>query len=313
MISDEFRTLLLRQKYKLIGNNAAAKLCTWTKHSIRGKGACYKQKFYGIQSHRCLQCTPALNACSHNCLFCWRATQFTETEVRDPDDPEFIVEKAIEVQRKMLSGFGGFEGADKKKWKEAQNPNQVAISLSGEPTLYPFLSELVDAFAKRDFTTFVVSNGTNPTVLDSIRPTQLYLTLPAPDKDTYRRTCNPLLNNGWDLINKSLEAMKDSRTRTVLRLTLVRGLNMLDPKGYMTLIEKASPMFVEAKAYMAVGFSRQRLGMDFMPSHAEIREFAQQLADESSYVITDEHPPSRVVLLSRDKKAAKSRLIKRDD
>lgn len=309
MISPELRSLLLRQKYKLIGNNAAAKLCTWTKYSLRGKGHCYKQKFYGIQSHRCLQMTPALNACSHNCLFCWRATQYTQTMVSDPDEPEFIIDGAIAAQRKMLSGFGGFDGVDKRKWKEAQNPNQAAISLSGEPTLYLYLPELINAFAKRDFTTFVVSNGTNPEALEDLRPTQLYMTLPAPDKETYRRTCNPLIGDGWQKLNESLNVISRAKTRTVLRLTLVRGLNMLDPKGYARLIEKASPMFVEAKAYMAVGFSRQRLGMDYMPSHAEIREFAQQLADECGYTISDEHLPSRVVLLSKDEKAVKKRII----
>jgi len=309
MISDGLRSVLLKQKYKLFGNNAAAKLCTWTKHSLRGKGSCYKQKFYGIQSHRCLQCTPALNSCTHNCLFCWRATQFTQTNVEDPDEPGFIIEEAIKAQRKLISGFGGFEGADKKKWKEAQNPNQAAISLSGEPTLYPYLSELIDAFAKRNFTTFVVSNGTNPTAFEDLNPTQLYLTLPAPDAETYKRTCSPLIKDGWKRINESLDAIRDAKTRIVLRLTLVRGINMLDPKGYAKLIERASPMFVEAKAYMAVGFSRQRLGMDYMPSHNEIIEFAQQIADESGYMLTDEQPASRVVLLSRDENASKSRSI----
>lgn len=309
MISDELRAILLRQKYKLFGNNAAAKLCTWTKHSLRSKGHCYKQKFYGIQSHRCLQMTPALNACTHNCLFCWRATQFTQAEVGDPDKPEFIIEEAIKAQRKLLSGFGGFEGADKNKWKEAQNPNQAAISLSGEPTLYPFLSDLIDEFTKRNFTTFVVSNGTNPKALEHIKPTQLYVTLPAPDADTYRRTCAPLLSNGWDRINESLEVMRDLKARTVLRLTLVRGLNMLDPKGYAKLIERSDADYVECKAYMAVGFSRQRLGMNFMPSHAEIREFAQQIADETGCIVTDEHLPSRVVLLSRNEKTARNRLL----
>jgi tRNA wybutosine-synthesizing protein 1 len=312
MISDELRALLLKQKYKLIGRNAGVKLCTWTKHSLRGKGACYKEKFYGISSHRCLQMAPAINVCSHNCVFCWRATQFTQTKVYDPDEPAEIIDRAIDAQRMLLSGFGGFEGVDKQKLKEAYNPNQVAISLSGEPTLYPYLPELITRFMQRNFTTFVVSNGTNPQMLERIKPTQLYITLPAPNEEIYKKTCQPLIMDGWKKINESLDILHDKsarRARTVARLTLVRNINMLDPKGYAKLIEKYLPMYVEAKAYMAVGFSRQRLGMNFMPNHAEIVEFAQKLAEETGYIITDEQTPSRVVLLARDDAAAKRRLI----
>ena len=46
---------------------------------------CYKQTFYGIQSHRCLQMTPSINQCNHMCLFCWRHQGFTEKEFKEPD------------------------------------------------------------------------------------------------------------------------------------------------------------------------------------------------------------------------------------
>ena len=307
MVPDKSRKLLLHQKYKLFGNNGAAKLCHWTKNSIRGEGACYKERFYGISSHRCLQMTPCVDSCTHQCLFCWRATQFTQTEVNDPDDPEFIIDEAIKAQRKMLSGFGGFEGTDKQKLKEAQSPNQVAISLSGEPAIYPYLPELIEEFHKRDFTTFVVSNGTVPEMIEKIKPTQLYITLPAPNKEIYKKTCNPLIKDGWEKLNKSLEIMADKSRkgrrngeRTVIRLTLVKGLNMKDPNGYAKLIEKASPLFIEVKGYMAIGFSRQRLGPEFMPTHQEVKEFAESIAEGTGYILTDEQEASRVVLLTKN-------------
>ena len=71
MIPEEIRKSMVRQHYKIIGNHSAVKICTWLKKSMRDEGFCYKQKFYGIQSHRCLQMTPWI-LCPNRCLFCWR-------------------------------------------------------------------------------------------------------------------------------------------------------------------------------------------------------------------------------------------------
>jgi wyosine [tRNA(Phe)-imidazoG37] synthetase (radical SAM superfamily) len=37
-------------------------------------------EFYGIRSHRCLQMTPVVDQCTHNCLFCWRVQGFERKE-----------------------------------------------------------------------------------------------------------------------------------------------------------------------------------------------------------------------------------------
>jgi len=74
---------------------------------------------------------------------------------------------------------------------------------------------------------------------------------------------------------------------------------MKNPKAYAELIEKADPTYVEAKAYMHVGFSRLRLDYEAMPSHSEIQQFSAQLANETGYNPIDESLESRVVLLSR--------------
>jgi tRNA wybutosine-synthesizing protein 1 len=50
---------------------------------------------------------------------------------------------------------------------------------------------------------------------------------------------------------------------------------------------------------MSVGFSRQRLPYSVMPTHDEIREFAQKVADLLGYKVTNEKRDSRVVLLER--------------
>ena len=68
---------------------------------------------------------------------------------------------------------------------------------------------------------------------------------------------------------------------------------------YAKLVEKANPTYVEAKAYMHIGFSNLRLGFERMPMHGEVKDFAVQLAEKTGYKIIDEAPESRVVLLSR--------------
>ena len=78
-----------------------------------------------------------------------------------------------------------------ERWKEALDPKHVAISLSGEPTLYSQLPELIDLFNAKGYTTFLVSNGTNPEMLAQMQPFQMYVSLDAPDEETYRQICRP--------------------------------------------------------------------------------------------------------------------------
>ncbi|KYC54354.1 MAG: S-adenosyl-L-methionine-dependent tRNA 4-demethylwyosine synthase [Candidatus Methanofastidiosum methylothiophilum] len=156
---------LKRQKYKIVGAHSAVKICHWTKKSLIENRVCYKQKFYGIESHRCLQMTPSVAWCTHKCLFCWRPVEYNEDTPYSYDVPEAIVEGCINAQRELLSGYHGFlEKVDINKLKEAENPTNVAISLAGEPTLYPDLSGLIEEFRKRKFSTFLVTNGTTPDV-----------------------------------------------------------------------------------------------------------------------------------------------------
>ncbi|MBI2665713.1 4-demethylwyosine synthase TYW1, partial [Candidatus Woesearchaeota archaeon] len=57
MISKEIRENFEKQQYRMVGNHSAVKVCSWTKQMIRGKGGCYKFKFYGIKSNQCMQMT----------------------------------------------------------------------------------------------------------------------------------------------------------------------------------------------------------------------------------------------------------------
>ena len=91
----EFKKILEKQHYGIVGRHSGVKLCHWMRQSLIYNRECYKQTFYGIESHRCLQMTPALNHCNQMCFFCWRHQGFTEKEIKNPDDPKYILEKSI--------------------------------------------------------------------------------------------------------------------------------------------------------------------------------------------------------------------------
>jgi len=301
---------LKKQRYHLVGRHSAVKRCRWLYETLTHDRPCYKQKFFGIRTHQCIQITPVLFYCTQQCLFCWRAQSgdlgiaWNEMKLPKWDLPEEIVEGSIKAQREILSGYKGNLKTNQQKLKEALTPRHAAISLTGEPTLYKPLEELIQAFHKRGFTTFLVSNGTLPSALARLseEPTQLYISVCAPDKETYKQICRPQIPKAWERLNETLELLPSFKCPTVIRITSVRKLNMKNAEAYAKLVEKANPTYIEPKAYMHVGFSRLRLGYENMPSHREIYEFATRLAKGTGYNIVDESKESRVVLLSRLRK-----------
>lgn len=288
--------------YRFVGshNHAAAKICHWTKQSILDKGVCYKEKFYGIESHRCLQMAPAVPNCQQKCEFCWRDLSYTQTQWEgEYDDPKTIIDEAVKAQNNLLCGFFGNDKANKEKLEESKTPTNAAISLAGEPMLYPEIDELIAEFNRRNFTTFVVSNGQCVDKLKNLEnePYQLYLSVDAPTKKIYDDVCQPQISEGWDNLNQSLDTLASFNSRTCIRTTCVKGRNMTNPEKYAELIKKASPDFVEIKAYMCVGSSRHRLTPDNMPTFDEVKSFAQKIGENCGKKIVNESEVSRVVLL----------------
>ena len=254
--------------------------------------------------------TPALFYCTQQCVFCWRAQNsdlriaWDDTKLLSSDPPEDIVQRSLEAQERILSGYKGNEKTDWKKFREALTPRHVAISLAGEPTLYEPLGELISLFHKDGFTTFLVTNGTRPSKLSELseEPTQLYVSVCAPNEEEFKRVCRPQIGGAWQKLNETLDLLPSFRCPTVIRMTLVKGLNMEGVEDYARLVEKADPTYIEAKAYMHVGFSTLRLSYERMPEHNEVYDFAFRLAERTGYKVLDESVDSRVVLLSKREK-----------
>ncbi len=307
----EIERIFWKQGYRLVGKNkhSAVKICRWTKESLRSHRVCYKELWYPpVESHRCMQMTPYIG-CNHHCLYCWRLHSGDRKgltwkeyplDVKDLDEPAEIIDELIERRKELLSGFKGNPRVERERFEESLKPTMMTMSLTGEPTLYPRISELVVEARKRGMITFLVTNGTTPNVLAEMDPLpfQLYISVPAPDRNTYIRITRPLIRDGWERLNRTLEILPSLETRTVIRLTVIKGWNTMNFEGYAHLIKKAQPKFIEVKAYEWVGESQRRLPKSAMPYMDDVREFAKKISSLVGYEIKGEFEPSGAILLA---------------
>ncbi len=211
---------------------------------------------------------------------------------------------------------------------EAAKPKHVAISYDGEPTMYTRIGELIDEFSHRGISTFVVTNGTFPERIMEMKengtlPTQLYVTLAAPDKETYLRVCSsvkpyfPVHDDHWDRLNRTLGLLSSLSCRTVVRITSVRGVNMIKPELYREKMQKANPSFLEVKGFSISGNApriSERLGetnlrasdpalykiaFQYAPTHQEIMDFARAISmDFTKFPLISESKLNRQVLMN---------------
>jgi len=228
--------------------------------------------------------------------FALREDLVAETK-RSPDSAKNIIERLVASRDDILNVH-----------LEALAPKHVAISYDGEPTMYTRLGELICEFRKRGISTFLVTNGTFPERIKALQetgslPTQLYVTMAAPDKETYIRVCSsvkpyfPVHEDHWDRLNKTLGMLSSLDCRTVIRITSVRGVNMTNCEGYRERVRKANPSFLEVKGFSISGNApriSERLGktdlgskdpsllknaLRYAPTHEEMLDFAKKISD----------------------------------
>jgi len=320
-VSSEFiqiKPMILNQLKKAkygVSDHGTVELCHWTKKSFRNEGDCYKHKFYGISTHRCMEFSPAGMFCENRCVYCWRPMEFYSAMKMPPDKvapPDVIVTNLIGERRKLIMGHYGDSRKDEKKLDESLLPNHYAISLSGEPTMYPQLPQLIKYLKKLPTTksVFLVTNGQEPDMLQRLHdedalPTQLYLSTNAPNYEIFQLVNRPKYEDAWERWNTSLEMLSKLDTRTVLRITLIRNYNCSDEliPEYAEMIRRSNVHFIEAKSYMHVGRSTNRLEHSDMLEMSEVRYFSLELAKQSKiFSIMDESEISRIVVLQNQKR-----------
>jgi wyosine [tRNA(Phe)-imidazoG37] synthetase (radical SAM superfamily) len=193
---------------------------------------------------------------------------------------------------------------------EAMNPNHAAISLDGEPFLYPQLDGLVSEFRDRNMTTFIVTNGTLPERIESLNslPSQLYITLPAPNKEIYKKICRPMIKNGWEKILDSLSLIESLSCRSVVRLTAVKNLNLTEKyiQDYIRIIKMANPNFFEIKGFTLQARAlniKERLKSDkplqhYFPTYEDLEKFALKFEEIGNLPLIYKNKASRDFLFA---------------
>ena len=164
-IEPQLASRLAKQSYHLVGEHGGVKVCHWTKQSLIADRSCYKGTFYGIQSHGCMQMAPNVDTCNLACTYCWREPH-SDTLNKIDDDPYDLFLQSVRAHRRLITGFGGHPSVPREKWVDAQDPKHVAISLNGEPTLYSRLSEFLEICHQHGVSTFLVTNGSLPKVIE---------------------------------------------------------------------------------------------------------------------------------------------------
>ncbi len=417
-ITNEFIESYTKTNYRIIGEHkhTAIKPCHWLEQKLmtgRNNRNCYKGIF-GIESHRCLQNTPSLPFCNHQCVFCWRDIEQGSLGYKfvvEPDDPKDLIDIMIKHQQDIIqnhlplqryidnyeimndilyfmfidNGYHNIESisenihVSKNKIERALNllknqgfmtpsdnslnffkldddikrslnskdeiellvnrlittpdeiinihnealyPNHAAISLDGEPLLFPRISELVEEFRKRKMTTFIVTNGTLPTTISNMDalPSQLYITLPAPNEELYKKICRPMIKNGWSKIQESLGLLNSLSTRTLIRLTAVKNLNLKKEyiDDYIKIIEKANPNFFEIKGFTLQAkaleienrVKENRSIQDYFPDFNFLNTIAKEFEEKSGYPIIYRNKPSRDILFAVNWEKENSPIIK---
>ncbi|KAM9525458.1 S-adenosyl-L-methionine-dependent tRNA 4-demethylwyosine synthase TYW1-like isoform 2-T3 [Guaruba guarouba] len=305
MITPALREALTKQGYRLIGSHSGVKLCRWTKSMLRGRGGCYKHTFYGIESHRCMEATPSL-ACANKCVFCWRHhTNPVGTEWRwKMDQPEMILQEAIENHQNMIKQFKGVSGVQAARFEEAMTAKHCALSLVGEPIMYPEINRFVRLLHQHSISTFLVTNAQFPDEIRNLEPvTQLYVSVDASTKESLKRIDRPLFKDFWQRFLDSLKALSEKQQRTVYRLTLVKAWNVDELKAYADLISLGKPDFIEVKGVTYCGkSSASNLTMANVPWHEEVVHFVQELTNLiPDYEIACEHEHSNCLLIAHKK------------
>lgn len=304
---------LTKQGYTIVGSHSGVKICRWAKSDLRGTGSCYKQSLFNIVSSRCMELTPSL-ACSSKCVFCWRhgTNPVSKTWRWEVDDPEYILKYALEGHYRMIKQMRGVPGVIAERFEKAFQVRHCALSLVGEPIMYPYINRFVELLHKEGISSFLVCNAQHPEPLEKLgKVTQLYVSIDAPTKDELKKVDRPLFKDYWERMLQCLDILRttQSHQRTVFRLTLVKAFNMDSIPAYCDLVEKGQPCFIEVKGATFSGTftaGSNPLTMQNIPYYEECTNFVKEFVKELQrrgldYDAAAEHAHSNCILIANKK------------
>lgn len=93
----------------------------------------------------------------------------------------------------MINEMRGVPGVQTERLTEAFTVKHCALSLVGEPIMYPRINEMLAELHKRDISSFMVTNAQFPEHIKSLDPvTQLYVSVDASTRDSLKAIDRPL-------------------------------------------------------------------------------------------------------------------------
>jgi len=218
------------------------------------------------------------------------------------DDPETLVNGAMENHYRMIKQMKGVPGVVEERYQEAFQIRHCALSLVGEPIMYPHINEFVDLLHQHRISSFLVTNAQFPEKIAQLKPvTQLYVSVDASTKESLKKVDRPLFRDFWDRFVGSLKAIGDKRQRTVYRLTLVKDYNTEELQNYVDLVSLGHPSLIEVKGVTFCGTSgASSLTMSNVPYHEEVVQFCEKMSEMlgREYEIACEHAHSCCILLA---------------
>jgi tRNA wybutosine-synthesizing protein 1 len=128
------------------------------------------------------------------------------------------VAEAVDLHRTMINEMRGVPGVQPERLIEADTVKHCALSLVGEPIMYPRINEMLKALHERKISTFLVTNAQFPESIRDLEPiTQLYVSIDASTRDSLKAIDRPLFKDFWERFLESLKYMEEKKQRTVYR------------------------------------------------------------------------------------------------
>ncbi|NP_001399109.1 S-adenosyl-L-methionine-dependent tRNA 4-demethylwyosine synthase TYW1B isoform 3 [Homo sapiens] len=161
----------------------------------------------------------------------------------------------------------GVPGVKAERFEEGMTVKHCALSLVGEPIMYPEINRFLKLLHQCKISSFLVTNAQFPAEIRNLEPvTQLYVSVDASTKDSLKKIDRPLFKDFWQQFLDSLKALA------------VKGVTYCRES------------------------SASSLTMAHVPWHEEVVQFVRELVDLiPEYEIACEHEHSNCLLIAHRK------------
>merc|ERR1719362_2534917 len=175
-----------------------------------------------------------------------------------------ILNGALEGHYKMIKQMKGVPGVLPERYAEGFKVRHCALSLVGEPIMYPEINKYVDLLHSKEISSFMVTNAQFPDAMKMLKPvTQLYVSIDASTKEELKKIDRPLHKDFWERFIES----------------------------FAKLVSLGKPDLIEVKGVTYCGTSKaSKLTMENVPWHEEVIYFVKKLVERlPDYDISCEH------------------------